>query len=210
MMDECSSTSLDELFSVAKSPQNTDTGQTRITGCLDIHLAVANIHGLILIHTKLAQGQTYHIGSRFATNALAFSNGDIHHIAEIGLIKFIYTCLQFIAYDSGLITLGMYVAKHFGNAFIEASCVLTMFEIIRLKYTKALLEVTIINILRNSLFYKFSNTISNKATNLRQRPFRPPHLTKGIVSAVAKILKGIRKGSIQIKDDSAYRTHRTY
>ena len=38
---------------ITESPQYTDAGQTAIAGCLDIHIAVTNIHSMCTISIQL-------------------------------------------------------------------------------------------------------------------------------------------------------------
>ena len=74
----------DKEVAVAKGPKDGDTRDTGIGSCLNVHIAVSNVNGLILPYSKGFESSKDGIRSRFLLNSLILilTNGDFYGVLE--------------------------------------------------------------------------------------------------------------------------------
>ena len=65
---------------VSEAPEDTDAGESRIAGGLDIDIAVTDIDGMLFVDTQLAQRLVDGVRSRLLADALClmFPNSDFY------------------------------------------------------------------------------------------------------------------------------------
>ena len=66
---------------ITKAPKHTDAGQSYIAGCLQIHIAVAHIDGIVAINTQLTESLNDGIWCRLFPDSLSLVLADSHFYA---------------------------------------------------------------------------------------------------------------------------------
>ena len=74
----------DEEVTVTKAPKDGDTRDTGIRRCLNVHIAVTNVNGLILPYSEGFKRSKDGIRGRFLTNSLSLilAYGDFYGVWE--------------------------------------------------------------------------------------------------------------------------------
>ena len=79
-MDEGGGTMTEEEVMVAEAPEDTDAGESRIAGGLDIDITITDIYGMLFANTQLAQCLVDGVRGRLLADALClmFPNSDFY------------------------------------------------------------------------------------------------------------------------------------
>lgn len=74
----------EEEVAVAKAPKDGDARDTGIGSCLNVHIAVSNVNGLILPYSEGFKRSKDGIRGRFLTNSLSLilANGNFYGVWE--------------------------------------------------------------------------------------------------------------------------------